>query len=71
MGMSCSDALLLLQKDELRRLLAVKEKQQEESVRTFEALKAKLRFYEVRPSSGEGGVPFWPSCTELKGFWKT
>ncbi|KAJ6662866.1 hypothetical protein lerEdw1_011070 [Lerista edwardsae] len=34
------------EKDELRRLLAAKEKQQEESVRTLEALKAKLRFYE-------------------------
>ncbi|XP_070619007.1 uveal autoantigen with coiled-coil domains and ankyrin repeats isoform X2 [Erythrolamprus reginae] len=34
------------EKDELRRLLATKEKQQEESLRMLEALKSKLRFYE-------------------------
>ncbi|XP_066491663.1 uveal autoantigen with coiled-coil domains and ankyrin repeats isoform X3 [Tiliqua scincoides] len=34
------------EKDELRRLLAAKEKQQDDSVRTLDALKAKLRFYE-------------------------
>ncbi|XP_053127673.1 uveal autoantigen with coiled-coil domains and ankyrin repeats isoform X3 [Hemicordylus capensis] len=34
------------EKDELRRLLTAKEKQQEESLRMLEALKSKLRFYE-------------------------
>ncbi|XP_028562291.2 uveal autoantigen with coiled-coil domains and ankyrin repeats isoform X2 [Podarcis muralis] len=34
------------EKDELRRLLTAKEKQQEESSRMLEALKSKLRFYE-------------------------
>ncbi|KAM6426378.1 uveal autoantigen with coiled-coil domains and ankyrin repeats isoform 1-T1 [Liasis olivaceus] len=34
------------EKDELRRLLATKEKQQEESMRMLEALKSKLRFHE-------------------------
>ncbi|XP_058012127.1 uveal autoantigen with coiled-coil domains and ankyrin repeats isoform X2 [Ahaetulla prasina] len=34
------------EKDELRRLLATKEKQQEESLRMLEALKSKLRFHE-------------------------
>ncbi|XP_026565228.1 uveal autoantigen with coiled-coil domains and ankyrin repeats isoform X1 [Pseudonaja textilis] len=34
------------EKDELRRLLATKEQQQEESLRMLEALKSKLRFHE-------------------------
>lgn len=38
---------LILQKDELRRLLTAKEKQQEESFRSIDALKSKLRHYEV------------------------
>uniref|UniRef100_A0A8C0INQ0 Uveal autoantigen with coiled-coil domains and ankyrin repeats n=1 Tax=Chelonoidis abingdonii TaxID=106734 RepID=A0A8C0INQ0_CHEAB len=38
-------------KDELRRLLTAKEKQQEESLRSIEALKSKLRHYEVCCSS--------------------
>lgn len=36
------------QKDELKKILNTKEKQQEESLRTIEALKAKLKYYEVR-----------------------
>ncbi|XP_033921936.1 uveal autoantigen with coiled-coil domains and ankyrin repeats isoform X1 [Melopsittacus undulatus] len=35
------------EKDELRKILTTKEKQQEESLRTIEALKAKLKYYEV------------------------
>ncbi|NXP74110.1 UACA protein, partial [Ramphastos sulfuratus] len=35
------------QKDELKKILTTKEKQQEESLRTIEALKAKLKYYEV------------------------
>ncbi|XP_072202005.1 uveal autoantigen with coiled-coil domains and ankyrin repeats [Excalfactoria chinensis] len=35
------------EKDELKKILTVKEKQQEESLRTIEALKAKLKHYEV------------------------
>ncbi|XP_043349405.1 uveal autoantigen with coiled-coil domains and ankyrin repeats isoform X3 [Dermochelys coriacea] len=38
--------LQLNEKDELRRLLTAKEKQQEESLRNIEALKSKLRHYE-------------------------
>lgn len=34
------------EKDELRRILTAKEKQQDDSMRTLDALKAKLRFYE-------------------------
>ncbi|NXN17420.1 UACA protein, partial [Indicator maculatus] len=36
-----------LKKDELKKILTTKEKQQEESLRTIEALKAKLKYYEV------------------------
>lgn len=39
---------ILFQKDELKKILTTKEKQQEESLRTIEALKAKLKYYEVR-----------------------
>ncbi|XP_010215685.1 PREDICTED: uveal autoantigen with coiled-coil domains and ankyrin repeats [Tinamus guttatus] len=35
------------EKDELKKMLTTKEKQQEESLRTIEALKAKLKYYEV------------------------
>nr|XP_009684658.1 PREDICTED: uveal autoantigen with coiled-coil domains and ankyrin repeats isoform X1 [Struthio camelus australis] len=35
------------EKDELKKILTTKEKQQEESLRTIEALKAKLKYYEV------------------------
>ncbi|KAM6308177.1 uveal autoantigen with coiled-coil domains and ankyrin repeats [Aegotheles albertisi] len=35
------------EKDELRKILTTKEKQQEDSLRTIEALKAKLKYYEV------------------------
>ncbi|XP_015273995.1 PREDICTED: uveal autoantigen with coiled-coil domains and ankyrin repeats [Gekko japonicus] len=45
------------EKDELGRLLTAKEKQQEDSLRTLEALKSKLRFYESDhgvPGSGFG-----------------
>uniref|UniRef100_A0A8C2YHK8 Uveal autoantigen with coiled-coil domains and ankyrin repeats n=1 Tax=Coturnix japonica TaxID=93934 RepID=A0A8C2YHK8_COTJA len=35
------------EKDELKKILTMKEKQQEESLRTIEALKAKLKYYEV------------------------
>ncbi|KAI1235284.1 hypothetical protein IHE44_0002926, partial [Lamprotornis superbus] len=35
------------QKDELKKILTTKEKQQEESLRTIEALKAKLKYYEL------------------------
>ncbi|KAM7102468.1 uveal autoantigen with coiled-coil domains and ankyrin repeats isoform 1-T1 [Ciconia maguari] len=35
------------EKDELKKILTTKEKQQEESLRTIEALKAKLKCYEV------------------------
>ncbi|XP_061302483.1 uveal autoantigen with coiled-coil domains and ankyrin repeats [Pezoporus flaviventris] len=35
------------EKDELKKILTAKEKQQEESLRTIEALKAKLKYYEV------------------------
>ncbi|XP_064013882.1 uveal autoantigen with coiled-coil domains and ankyrin repeats isoform X3 [Pogoniulus pusillus] len=40
--------LQLNEKDELKKILSTKEKQQEESLRTIEALKAKLKYYEVR-----------------------
>ncbi|NWH62262.1 UACA protein, partial [Geococcyx californianus] len=36
------------EKDELKKILTTKEKQQEESLRTIEALKAKLKYYEHR-----------------------
>ncbi|NWI49057.1 UACA protein, partial [Calyptomena viridis] len=36
------------EKDELKKILTTKEKQQEESLRTIEALKAKLKYYEVQ-----------------------
>uniref|UniRef100_A0A8C3V181 Uveal autoantigen with coiled-coil domains and ankyrin repeats n=1 Tax=Catharus ustulatus TaxID=91951 RepID=A0A8C3V181_CATUS len=39
--------LQLSEKDELKKMLTTKEKQQEESLRTIEALKAKLKYYEV------------------------
>uniref|UniRef100_A0A8C3LDB4 Uveal autoantigen with coiled-coil domains and ankyrin repeats n=1 Tax=Chrysolophus pictus TaxID=9089 RepID=A0A8C3LDB4_CHRPC len=39
--------LQLTEKDELKKILSTKEKQQEESLRTIEALKAKLKYYEV------------------------
>ncbi|XP_065498273.1 uveal autoantigen with coiled-coil domains and ankyrin repeats isoform X5 [Caloenas nicobarica] len=39
--------LQLSEKDELKKILTAKEKQQEESLRTIEALKAKLRYYEA------------------------
>ncbi|NWR49839.1 UACA protein, partial [Regulus satrapa] len=42
------------EKDELKKILAAKEKQQEESLRTIEALKAKLKYYEG-DSAGSGG----------------
>ncbi|XP_074956942.1 uveal autoantigen with coiled-coil domains and ankyrin repeats isoform X1 [Phalacrocorax aristotelis] len=35
------------EKDELKKILTAKEKQQEESLRTIEALKAKLKYYEA------------------------
>ncbi|KFO86829.1 Uveal autoantigen with coiled-coil domains and ankyrin repeats, partial [Buceros rhinoceros silvestris] len=35
------------EKEELKKILTAKEKQQEESLRTIEALKAKLKYYEV------------------------
>ncbi|XP_009696545.1 PREDICTED: uveal autoantigen with coiled-coil domains and ankyrin repeats [Cariama cristata] len=35
------------EKDDLKKILTTKEKQQEESLRTIEALKAKLKYYEV------------------------
>ncbi|XP_025963815.2 uveal autoantigen with coiled-coil domains and ankyrin repeats [Dromaius novaehollandiae] len=35
------------EKDELKKILTTKEQQQEESLRTIEALKAKLKYYEV------------------------
>ncbi|NXF38563.1 UACA protein, partial [Nyctibius bracteatus] len=35
------------EKDELKKILTAKEKQQEESLRTIEALKAKLKYYET------------------------
>ncbi|KFZ68241.1 Uveal autoantigen with coiled-coil domains and ankyrin repeats, partial [Podiceps cristatus] len=35
------------EKDELKKILTTKEKQEEESLRTIEALKAKLKYYEV------------------------
>ncbi|NXP49773.1 UACA protein, partial [Heliornis fulica] len=35
------------EKDELKKILTTKEKQQEESLRTIEALKAKLKYYEA------------------------
>ncbi|XP_065590191.1 uveal autoantigen with coiled-coil domains and ankyrin repeats isoform X2 [Cyrtonyx montezumae] len=41
------------EKDELKKILTTKEKQQEESLRTIEALKAKLKYYEV-DSVGSG-----------------
>uniref|UniRef100_A0A8C6Z9X5 Uveal autoantigen with coiled-coil domains and ankyrin repeats n=1 Tax=Nothoprocta perdicaria TaxID=30464 RepID=A0A8C6Z9X5_NOTPE len=40
------------EKDELKKMLSSKEKQQEESLRTIEALKAKLKYYEVRQLIG-------------------
>ncbi|NXS99956.1 UACA protein, partial [Jacana jacana] len=46
------------EKDELKKILTTKEKQQEESLRTIEALKAKLKYYEVDlggSGSGFGG----------------
>ncbi|OXB77609.1 UNVERIFIED_CONTAM: hypothetical protein H355_002918 [Colinus virginianus] len=39
--------LQLNEKDELKKILTTKEKQQEESLRTIEALKAKLKYYEI------------------------
>ncbi|NWR24152.1 UACA protein, partial [Emberiza fucata] len=42
------------EKDELKKILSTKEKQQEESLRTIEALKAKLKYYEG-DSAGSGG----------------
>ncbi|NXA55827.1 UACA protein, partial [Nothocercus julius] len=36
------------EKDELKKMLTTKEKQQEESLRTIEALKAKLKYYETK-----------------------
>ncbi|NXW79348.1 UACA protein, partial [Hirundo rustica] len=42
------------EKDELKKILTTKEKQQEESLRTIEALKAKLKYYEG-DSMGSGG----------------
>ncbi|NXX31740.1 UACA protein, partial [Nicator chloris] len=42
------------EKDELKKMLTTKEKQQEESLRTIEALKAKLKYYEG-DSAGSGG----------------
>ncbi|NWQ80864.1 UACA protein, partial [Columbina picui] len=36
------------EKDELKKILTTKEKQQEENLRTIEALKAKLKYYENR-----------------------
>ncbi|XP_062357143.1 uveal autoantigen with coiled-coil domains and ankyrin repeats [Cinclus cinclus] len=42
------------EKDELKKILTTKEKQQEESLRTIEALKAKLKYYEG-DSAGSGG----------------
>ncbi|XP_019327928.1 PREDICTED: uveal autoantigen with coiled-coil domains and ankyrin repeats isoform X2 [Aptenodytes forsteri] len=39
--------LQLNEKDELKKILTTKEKQQEESLRTIEALKAKLKYYEA------------------------
>ncbi|NWX93042.1 UACA protein, partial [Nothoprocta pentlandii] len=38
------------EKDELKKILSSKEKQQEESLRTIEALKAKLKYYETKCS---------------------
>ncbi|XP_053844029.1 uveal autoantigen with coiled-coil domains and ankyrin repeats isoform X2 [Vidua macroura] len=46
--------LQLSEKDELKKILTTKEKQQEESLRTIEALKAKLKYYEG-DSAGSGG----------------
>ncbi|XP_066184254.1 uveal autoantigen with coiled-coil domains and ankyrin repeats isoform X2 [Sylvia atricapilla] len=46
--------LQLSEKDELKKILSTKEKQQEESLRTIEALKAKLKYYEG-DSAGSGG----------------
>ncbi|XP_056356095.1 uveal autoantigen with coiled-coil domains and ankyrin repeats isoform X2 [Oenanthe melanoleuca] len=46
--------LQLSEKDELKKTLTTKEKQQEESLRTIEALKAKLKYYEG-DSAGSGG----------------
>ncbi|XP_038003124.1 uveal autoantigen with coiled-coil domains and ankyrin repeats isoform X4 [Motacilla alba alba] len=46
--------LQLTEKDELKKILTTKEKQQEESLRTIEALKAKLKYYEG-DSAGSGG----------------
>ncbi|XP_033372893.1 uveal autoantigen with coiled-coil domains and ankyrin repeats isoform X2 [Parus major] len=46
--------LQLTEKDELKKILTTKEKQQEESLRTIEALKAKLKYYEGE-SAGSGG----------------
>ncbi|NXB43962.1 UACA protein, partial [Leucopsar rothschildi] len=43
------------EKDELKKILTTKEKQQEESLRTIEALKAKLKYYEG-DSAGSGGA---------------
>ncbi|XP_042660154.1 uveal autoantigen with coiled-coil domains and ankyrin repeats [Tyto alba] len=43
------------EKDELKKILTTKEKQQEESLRTIEALKAKLKYYEV-DFVGSGGT---------------
>ncbi|KAM8804666.1 uveal autoantigen with coiled-coil domains and ankyrin repeats [Eudromia elegans] len=42
------------EKDELKKMLTAKEKQQEESLRTIEALRAKLKYYEV-DYVGSGG----------------
>ncbi|XP_068059568.1 uveal autoantigen with coiled-coil domains and ankyrin repeats isoform X5 [Anomalospiza imberbis] len=46
--------LQLSEKDELKKILTTKEKQQEESLRTIEALKAKLKYYEG-DAAGSGG----------------
>ncbi|XP_020668874.3 uveal autoantigen with coiled-coil domains and ankyrin repeats [Pogona vitticeps] len=43
------------EKADLKRLLAAKEKQQEESLRTLEGLKSKLRFYE-HDHTGSGNI---------------
>ncbi|NXO76756.1 UACA protein, partial [Sitta europaea] len=52
-GQTFADALEG-EKEELKKILTAKEKQQEESLRTIEALKAKLKYYEG-DSAGSGG----------------
>ncbi|NXG46400.1 UACA protein, partial [Psilopogon haemacephalus] len=54
-----------LKKDELKKILTTKEKQQEESLRTIEALKAKLKYYEVRSLAGE--VTLTSACSSHLG----